>query len=176
MMPCITASPPKRRTQSSQPMMAKYPMINPATARPWPCKPGAALILERARCPQTTPPIPVSTTGVQQNPQTESKLRTSDQMASGSVGDGAGADVTEPPAVEAATAGTLGIVAPVGGGPGADVPPDGLLLTPGTVESGAQPAAPSYHAWSERLSVPAANWRFTSLRGKGPVGCPLRAI
>jgi hypothetical protein len=51
--------------------------------------------------------------------------------------------VTGPPTVGAVTAGTLGVVAPVGWG---DALPGGpLLLTPGTVESGAQLAAPSYH-------------------------------
>ena len=128
--------------------MVKYPMTNPATAMPWPCKPGVVLILESARCPQTTPPTPVSTTGVQQNPQKESRLRTSDQMASGSVGAaGAGIAVTGPPAAGVVTAGTLeGVGLTWGGTEDDELVAEALLLTPGTVESGAQPAAPSYQA------------------------------
>jgi len=114
------------------------------------------------------------TTGVQQNPHTASKLRTNDQMANGSVlPEGADAAATGPPAAGAITTGTLEVVGVAGCG---GVLSAGLLSTPGTVESGAHPAAPSYQAWSERLKVPAASWRFISSREKGPVGFPSRAI
>src|ERR1700674_397693 len=111
-----------------------------------------------------------------QNPNKPSTLKMSDKMASGSVLGGAG---TEPaggigPLVAAATAGAVTVAAAGGAA-------DGTLgaapvLTPGTVERAAQPAAPSYQARSERLSVPAASCRFTSSREKGPIFCPLRAI
>ena len=155
--PCNIARPPKKIMYRSQERAAKYPIINPAIARPRPCNSGLVFILDSARCPQITPATP--RTGPQQNASSPTKLSTNDQMASGSVRpDGRGGSATGPPAVGAVTAGTPGVVASACGGPGGDVVlPAGLLLTPGTVESGAQPAAPSYHARSERLSVPAAN-------------------
>jgi hypothetical protein len=54
--------------------------------------------------------------------------------------------VTGPPAGGGVTTGTLGVVASGEGGLAAVLPGEALLLTPGTVESGAQPAAPSYQA------------------------------
>src|SRR2546423_129393 len=110
-------------------------MINPAIARPRPCNSGFLSILERARCPQMIPGTPDS------SPQQKrpSKLRTSDQIASGSVG-GPG---TEVPTVGDAITGTPGPVAPASWDCVLVGPPG---VTPGTVDSGAQPAAPSYHA------------------------------
>src|SRR5438105_5394814 len=113
----------------------------------------------------------------QQNPNKPSTLKLSDRMASGSVF--AGGAGTAPaggmgPLVDAITAGAVPIAAAGGAA-------DGTLgavtaPTPGTVESAAQPAAPSYHARSESLRIPAANCRFTSSRVKGPIFCPSRAI
>ncbi|HEX7516051.1 MAG TPA: hypothetical protein VF345_02060 [Chthoniobacterales bacterium] len=99
--------------------------------------------MDSARCPQITPATP--RTGPQQNASSPTKLSTNDQIASGSVGpDGPGGIATGPPTVGAMIAGTVGVVTPVAGGVVlAGVP---LLLTPGTAESGAQPAAPSYYA------------------------------
>jgi len=72
-------------------------------------------------------------TGVQQNPQTASRLRTSDQTASCSVGaDDPGTAVTGPAAIGAGTAGTLGVVASAWDGLGGGLPAGALLLTPGT--------------------------------------------
>ncbi len=55
-------------------------------------------------------------------------------------------------------------------------PPGAVAVTPGTVESGAQPAAPSYQALSVRLRVPAASCRLISSSEKGPSCFPSRAI
>jgi len=159
--------PPKNTIQRSQLKIAQYPMIIPATARPRPCSSGLSRILDRARCPQMTPAIPVITTGVQQNPQMASKLRTNDQIANGSVG-------AVPGAIAVTGPGGFGVMGPglVCIGAGGCCPP----LTPGTVESCTHPDAPSYQARSVRLNVPAASWRFISSSEKGPIRCPFRAM
>src|SRR3954467_810740 len=125
-------------------------MIRPATARPRPCRCGLALIFERPRWPHTTAAIP-SIGPPQQKPSRPTRLRTSDQIASGSVGAAATTGV-------AVTAGTAGVVM----GALAGTAPGAAPVTPGTVESGAQPAAPSYHALSDKFRVPAASWRLIS--------------
>src|ERR1700686_5218022 len=151
-------------------------MITPLRARPCPCSSGVFLNLESARWPQTTPATAIMRKKPQQNPHRPSTLKRSDKMASGSVLGGAGTEAIgiTGPLAGAVTAGVLTLAAAAGAAEtGAAAAP---ALAPGTVESAAQPAAPSYHARSERLSVPAANCRLTSSSGKGPIFCPLRAI
>src|SRR5438067_13514544 len=68
-------------------------------------------------------------------------------------------------AAEGGTVAGAGVGAGVGAGLAAA---EGGITTPATLESGAQPAAPSYQARSEAANVPSASFRFTSSREKGP--------
>src|SRR5712671_5394176 len=133
----------------------------PLIASPCPSNSGLAFIFERARWPQTTPAIAATINKPQQNPQIAIPLKTSDMMASGSVFL-CGANVIGTPG---AGAGEIC---------GALLETD-AVLTPGTVERAAQPAAPSYHAWSDRLRVPAASCRLISSSEKIPSCFPSRA-
>jgi hypothetical protein len=69
-----------------------------------------------------------------------------------------------------------GAVAGAGGGAGigddAAVPG---TITPAMLESGAHPAAPSYHPRSVAESVPSASFRLTSSIELCPSCCPFRA-
>src|SRR5437660_11482330 len=111
-------------------------MTMPAMARPWPSRFGLFLILDSAIWPQTIPATPPIMKKPQQNPHKPRMLKMRERTASCSV---FLAGTTVPGATTGAGAamGEAGAGAALAGA---------AALTPGTVESAAHPAAPSYHA------------------------------
>src|SRR4051812_43354074 len=121
-------------------------MIKPAIARPRPSNSGSLLMRESAICPQTMPATPMRKKPQQKSP---TMLKISDNNASGSFFR-RGTAIADPAVVVTGATALAGGVDVAGGVAAA-------VVTPGTLESGAQPAAPSYHPRSERLSVPAVS-------------------
>src|SRR6476620_11851225 len=116
-------------------------MIRPAIARLRPSSSGFALIRDSARWPQTIPAIAETRKNPQQNPHTPRMLKINERTASCSV---FRCGTTAPGGVATTAAGVTGGAAGVAG---AGLVGTCAALTPGTVESAAHPAAPSYQAW-----------------------------
>src|SRR2546423_12157663 len=112
-------------------------MMTPVRARPCPSSSGFALIRESAMWPQTIPAMAAVIKNPQQNPKSPSPLKIRDRTASCSV--------FRCGTIATGATGATGVAvgaADVTAGETGEALAGAAALTPGTVESAAQPAAP----------------------------------